>query len=107
MRSICKVFPHDNMLFIISNYFRYKLNKILHGYIINFKNLNHLLVNHILHFIFYKNKNSLEKLLNQIIISLLKTPIKIVPNRNFKRIRLKPIGKWYFCIKYEKKSMIL
>ena len=67
------IYSH-NMLFIISNFFRYTLNKVLQDYVINFKNLNHLLVNHILYFIFYKNINSLEKLLKQILISLLKVP---------------------------------
>jgi hypothetical protein len=35
-------------------------------------------------------------------ISLTKTLVTNDPNRHYDRIRLKPIGKWYYCIKYEK-----
>jgi hypothetical protein len=34
---------------------------------------------------------------------LLKTLIIIDPDRHYERIRIKPIGKWYYCIKHDEK----
>lgn len=33
---------------------------------------------------------------------LLKTLVLNDPDRHYKRIRIKPIGKWYYCTKHEK-----
>jgi hypothetical protein len=41
--------------------------------------------------------------LEKIWLGLLQTPLTYNPNRHYKRIRIKPIGKWYFCVKHEER----
>ena len=36
---------------------------------------------------------------------LLKTLVLSVPDRHYKRIRIKPIGKWYFCTNLHKNNI--
>lgn len=35
------------------------------------------------------------------LLCLQKTLISSNPDRHYKRIRIKPIEKWYYCLKYE------
>lgn len=32
---------------------------------------------------------------------LQKTLISSEPNRHYERVRIKPIGKWYYCLKHD------
>ena len=41
------------------------------------------------------------KKLRKMLSCLEKNLVSCNPNRNYLRIRIKPIGKWYYCTKYD------
>jgi len=100
------IYSH-NILFLISSFFNINLQKILPtNKFINTKNLLYLITNNILYLIMYKNlSSSTKEKIKKICMSLLKTLVTKYPNehRHYERIRVKPIGKWYYCIKHEEK----
>ena len=49
-----------------------------------------------------KNDFRNKKKLNKVLLCLLKTLITSDPDRHHPRVRIKPIGKWYFCRIYNK-----
>lgn len=98
------VYSH-NILFIIHSFFRNQIqNDIPNGKIINSKNLMYLITTYILCLMLYKKVTSgVEKKISKIFTCLSRTPITSEPDRHYERIRLKPIGKWYFCSNHDKK----
>ena len=95
-----------HILFLFHSFFKNNLKKMLPPCKnINSTNLFYLIMNNVIYLIFYKNlsvytKEEFEK----IYMALLKNPTLIDPNRHYKRIRIKPIGRWYYCNDYENKK---
>jgi hypothetical protein len=96
-----------NIIFLLSSFFKNQIKVLLpDNQYINTKNLFNLITNNIIHLVLYKKiTDTTKKHISKIISSLLKRPIISEPNRNYERIRIKPIGKWYYCVKHEEKMM--
>ena len=95
------IYSH-NILFIINSFFKNNLELSLPiNKFINTKNLLHLIVTSILYLILYKKLTPpIKKNIIKISNCLLKTSVTSDPDRSFERIRIKPIGKWYYCVKF-------
>jgi hypothetical protein len=96
-----------NILFLLNSFVKNHIQKGLsNDKFINSKDSFHLIVNNILYLILYKKMTvSTINKIKKICLCLLKAPIKNVPDRNYKRVRIKPIDKWYYCIKHEEKNI--
>jgi hypothetical protein len=94
-----------NILFLIGSFFRNRIQVLLpDNQFVNTKNLLSLVTNNIIHLVLYKKiTDPTKKEIEKVILSLLKRPILCEPNRHYERIRIKPIGKWYYCVKHEEK----
>jgi hypothetical protein len=89
------------------------INNMLHDYLddhkkINSKILIDVFINDIMHMILYNSftintKNEIDRLLN---ILVDKAIVVHKENRHYNRLRIKPIGKWYYCNNYKKKIII-
>jgi hypothetical protein len=102
------IYSH-NILFLFSSFFNINLQELsTSDGLINTKNLLNLITNNILFLILYKKINtSTKEKIKKICKALLKSSIKRCPGSHYERIRIKPIGKWYYCIKYKEKINLL
>jgi len=97
------------LIFIIIAYFRFFLRKQIDKndeYDINIKLLTHFITHKLLHYSLFKSM-TLKRLtkINKIFKNIIKRPVMSKKNRNYDRVRKKPLGKWYYTtIKRDKKK---
>jgi Transposase DDE domain len=94
-----------NILFLIHSFCKNHIQKTLpSNKFINTKNLFSMIINKILYLVLYnKITISTKETIERICSGLLKTLTTKASNRHYERIRIKPIGKWYYCIKHDEK----
>jgi hypothetical protein len=90
------IYSH-NILFLIHSFFKKHIQKGLPpNKFINSKNLFIVLMERILYPMLYQNMTENQKaIIQKMCTGLRKNLILKKPNRHYKRIRIKPIGKWY------------
>jgi hypothetical protein len=93
-----------NILFIIHAIFNNHLQQSLPANkFVNTGNLFTVITNRILYPILYKKITpSVKEMIERICLGLLKTPVITKPGRHYKRVRITPVGKWYWCHIHEK-----
>jgi len=94
-----------NILFLIHSFIKNHIQKTLPSdKFINTKNLFSMIINKILYPVLYNEITvSTKEMIERICSGLSKSLAIKDPNRHYERVRIKPIGKWYYCIKHEEK----